>query len=133
MVTSSFLVELEMREVDQVHLNLIEDVDDTRSITLSKTYPGDAGRDLDPNRWHTHPDDLAFFQEKVQRESGEIEPKLPEHRHDPFCISRMNCDPDVHIGGGPRIAMIGHCVTTDEQVLNLMCVEQPQELFEVGR
>ena len=69
-------------------------------------------------------------EEEVNCELGQIESEFLECRHDLRCILRTAGDPDVHIGGGAGIAMIGHRVTADEQILNLTSVGQLQEFFE---
>jgi len=34
----------------------------------------------------------------------------------------VNSDPDIHVGGGTGVAVIGYGITVDEEVLNLMGV-----------
>jgi len=45
----------------------------------------------------------------------------------------MDGYPDIHVIRGASIPMTPYRVPTNEKVFNAMRVEQPQELFEVGR
>lgn len=38
----------------------------------------------------------------------------------------------VHVAGGTRVTVVSDGITADQQVLNILRVQQPQELFEVG-
>jgi hypothetical protein len=42
-------------------------------------------------------------------------------------------NPDIEIPGGTGIALVANRITADQQVVNAMTAEQPQELFEVVR
>ncbi len=41
-------------------------------------------------------------------------------------------DPDIHVGSGAGVAVVPDGMPADEEVLNVVGAEQPQELFEVG-
>jgi len=61
---SRLLVGLEMRQTDQVDIDLIQDIDDACRISLRETDTGNGRRNVDSDRWHTHADHLAFSQEE---------------------------------------------------------------------
>ena len=42
-------------------------------------------------------------------------------------------NPDVDVGRRSRITVITDCIATDQQIFSAAFVQQPQELFEVGR
>jgi hypothetical protein len=93
----------------------------------------DVGENLDSQWGDSHPDDAIRLNEKIRFENGGVEPELLQARNDPQGIFTTTVDPDIHISSRSQVPVKRNRESADEQVLNVVVVQQPQELAEVGR
>ena len=73
------------------------------------------------------------MKEKFRFERGGVEPELFQVRNDAEGVFTTTVNSDIHIGSRPQVPVKCNGESTDEQVLNVVVVEQPQEFAEVGR
>lgn len=132
MATAGLLVYLQLCQVDKIDFNSVQLVCDSLGVAILKNYAGGRCEDFNPDGRDTHSDDLIFLQEKIGGEVWNVESKFFQDG-DKFCgVFRVGCNPDVHVSRGTWVAVIAYRIAADQQVFNLMCVQQPQKIFEVG-
>jgi hypothetical protein len=116
-------VPFEVGQIDQIHFHVVPLIHDPGGLTLFKGDSGNTGENLNPDGRKTYSDDLILFEKDISGEGGEIETKFFESSNDSFSIWRIRGDPHIQIGRSSRIAVKGHGVATNEEVLNAMKVE----------
>jgi hypothetical protein len=128
---AGLLVRLEIAQGDEMHAHPVKVRGNTARVTIGEPHTVDAGLNLDPIRRHPYADHAIRLQKKVWLQLRQVKTKLPQRVHQPRGVLRMHRHPNVQIRCGSRGAMEGDRVTADDQVLNAVVVQQPQELFEV--
>ena len=128
---AGLLVGSQILHADQVDRDSSHVGDDTVPKALRELDTRNRCKNLDSKGRQSHPNNLAWFCEQFRRRSGESE--LPQHRGHLLRVAGADTHPDVDVTGGARIAVVVHGIAANDQVLDFMRVQQPQELFEVGR
>lgn len=123
MPSRRLFITFEVLKTNDIDFRIIYHIDDSRGPAFIEVYAGDRRRYLDPDRRHTHPNDLTFLHKQVWSKLGSVEAEFLENGNNCLCVAGVYGDPDIHVGGCARVAMIGHRIAADEQILNAMRVE----------
>ena len=126
-------VQFQLREANDVDWHPVNDISNALSIGIRKLHPRNRGQDLQPKWRVAHPDNVIGLQEQIRGDTSCTEAECSKDSHQLLSIVGMDGNPNIHIAGRTRIAVIADRIATDEQIVNLMIVQQLQELFEVGR
>src|SRR5439155_12157465 len=111
----------------------LERVKDACSPRLLEQDAADLGEDVDPTRGLANLNHDAGSLEVLWRDahllraSAELEQRPP----DTVRVGGVWIHPDVEVAGGPRHAVHGHRMGTDDQEPRARPKEQPQEVEEI--
>ena len=133
MSACGFFVGFQMRQIDNGNFNSIQICTSSRCETFFELNARDTREQLDAHGRNAHPDDLSLFHKKVSGESRRLKAKFFQNTHESFGVIWMDADPHIQIGSGARISVKGDGISSDDQILNAVGVEQLQEFFEVWR